>query len=432
MRALSAPYSFRWQAVTARNAMKFPAVVTMAQPVLHWLLVSLLLLGCQLPACAEDFRLWTDSSNRRLEAALVDVRDGEVTLKKRDGKVLPIGVINLGPADQDYIKKWKADVQKPEVETIARAQPASPIDMRPWPDTVSAGTEIAVETIQEDKDDRLFIYRTQHFEFRSDARLGANVVKDFGRLFESTYFAVKSLPLDLKPVPSSGYFVTRLFEDKGDYHKSGGPRGSGGLYVPSAQSILVPLDSLGVKRLGSRYTIESREDNQVLIHEITHQVMHRWFGLCMPVWLAEGFADLMASSRYRMGRFGFVRQSDNIAAFLKLREVVKDKDKQAPIVLTPLADLTKLSYTQWASHIHLRNYTSSLLLTYYFCKGDGAGDGADLNAYLRALESGVPEFAARSRFLFRDRSASQLEADVTRFWHREGLEITFGGQSTAE
>jgi len=69
-------------------------------------------------------------------------------------------------------------------------------------------------------------------------------------------YAIKSLPLQLDPrPPGNGQFVVRLFRNREDYIKAGGPQGSSGVYMVRTREILVPMDSLGVRTVGRRVAI---------------------------------------------------------------------------------------------------------------------------------------------------------------------------------
>jgi hypothetical protein len=50
-------------------------------------------------------RMWRDSKGRQLEATLVEVKDGKVTLRRKDnGKEISLPVGNLSQEDQQFLK----------------------------------------------------------------------------------------------------------------------------------------------------------------------------------------------------------------------------------------------------------------------------------------------------------------------------------------
>ena len=81
--------------------------------------VALMLLVGSLGNAAEkqEFRTWTDIKGRKLEAAMVDVRDGNVLLKLSDGKVYPWPIEKLSKADQDYVKEVQVPIDEFEKVT---------------------------------------------------------------------------------------------------------------------------------------------------------------------------------------------------------------------------------------------------------------------------------------------------------------------------
>ena len=62
------------------------------------------------PIQAEEFRSWTDSTGRfKLEAKLVSLDEGKVTLVKKDGKKMMIDLKKLSQKDQEYVAESQSD-----------------------------------------------------------------------------------------------------------------------------------------------------------------------------------------------------------------------------------------------------------------------------------------------------------------------------------
>ena len=80
-----------------------------------------MVLGCALVAllaASAEARVWTDTSGSiRVEAELVNVKDGRVYLRKPDGKIATVELQKLSPQDQEFIKSGG-------VEQAAAPQPA--------------------------------------------------------------------------------------------------------------------------------------------------------------------------------------------------------------------------------------------------------------------------------------------------------------------
>ena len=68
-------------------------------------LTSLLLL-CLAPIPARA-RTFTDTQGRKLEAEVVAVQQGQVRIRRADGKEFTLPVTTFIPADQAYLQQWK-------------------------------------------------------------------------------------------------------------------------------------------------------------------------------------------------------------------------------------------------------------------------------------------------------------------------------------
>jgi len=81
--------------------------------------------AAKLPAAAAKPRTWADSTGRfSVEATLADMKDGQVTLKRTDGRTVTLPVERLSQADQDFVK----ELQKAAAESnpFEPTQPAAP------------------------------------------------------------------------------------------------------------------------------------------------------------------------------------------------------------------------------------------------------------------------------------------------------------------
>jgi hypothetical protein len=293
-----------------------------------------------------------------------------------------------------------------------------------WPRTLALDDAPEVTAITEDAEKKIFVYRSPHYEFVSDSKLGTNVVREFGRIFESTYLVNCKLPLDLKPKPErlKEFFTATLFTNEKDYLDAGGVEGSAGIYHGGKKTIMVPLASLGVKMFGSRVTIDYQDrEFSTLIHEITHQMMNHWLGK-MPTWLTEGSAEYVSYAKYDNGKFNFSQIG---------------RDMKGTTTLLKPAELMAISGKEWSdavknSDAHM-NYRSAALLTYFFYQLDDQKDGAHMIAFFREIEQGVNTADAVAKHLLRGRTHEQLEKDMTTSYRREGVQVTFvskGGTGT--
>jgi|GEM_PF-2217926 len=308
--------------------------------------------------------------------------------------------------------------------TSAKVKPEpAPAPVGEWPKSIATDTGFEVEVVKEDKTGKTFIYRTPHFQFQADARLRVNLVREFSRIFEATFYALNQLPLqlDLRP-PKEGHFKTLLFEHERDYFEAGGPAGSAGVYMGRQRLIMIPLENLGVKKVGKGFSSESRSDNHTLIHEITHQVTHEWN---LPIWYTEGLAEYMASCRYRKGRFSMTSPGRNMKDYLKAYKGVWDKE----FTMNGVDNMLNKTHRQWSSALGgsggLANYASAGLMTTYFHHADGDGDASSIRSYLQAIRQGVKENEARTTYLIRERSMSEIQSEITKFYRRYQLKLSF-------
>lgn len=296
-----------------------------------------------------------------------------------------------------------------------------------WPAVVALNDVPEITVIKEDEEARQFIYQSAHYEFRSPARLGPSVVREFARVFETTYLANAALPLDYNPAPEFGRekFLCTLFLTKVDYLKAGGVAGSAAVYAASSRQILIPLQSLGVKLFGRKYTLDHEADNATLIHEITHQMMNAWLGR-LPIWFVEGSAEYIRMAAYERGRMSFVNRQKNLQSYLQTQGSDGKTWEMVPLQKLMTMDLRTWSATMAESgRAARRNYASAALLVYYFYHLDGRGDAHQAANFLKSLVPKDQNLQAASKHLLRERSYAELQEDVAQALRKEGFKITW-------
>lgn len=366
----------------------------------------------------------------------------ELRNRKERGKWPKIAYASAKRSDIAYAKGAPVNPGKPKVPKKPPA-PAIVVDpealgalkLEPndipaeteWPVSVHLPEPPPIETAMGEGMQR-FVYRSPHYEFQSDTKLGPDVVREFARVFEVTHMAVCKLPLDFRPAPEPlrGKFTALLFEDEEKYLAAGGMAGSAGCYKRGEKAIFVPLNSLGVKVLDGGRTLLDRGGtaNSTLIHEITHQMMNRWLPR-LPVWFAEGAAEYMVVPEYLHGRFNFNQLDAQLRRYLQRRG---SRDGKSYAMLKP-GELMGLDRERWAQMMAnasgevKQNYVSAVLLTFYFYHLDAKGEGA--TAYLRALEKGELEIDACRDHLVRGRSVETIEKEIGRAFGEIGITITF-------
>lgn len=391
------------------------------------------------PSCrAENVqpRTWVDDQGRKVEAALVGKTVDSVVLELGDGRKIPFPIVRLSRPDRDYIATWISPVdastlavgedRKPQENELSNGDLPDPEDLpKPddWPTSISAGTNIEVIEAEESTEGA-WIFDTEHFRFHCNAKLGKNVLSEFARLFEAVYAALDQSPLPLLNSKVDDLRVVRLFETVDQYMAAGGLPGSAGVFLGQSKEVLVPLDSLGVKRVGSRFSIESRDENQTLIHEIVHQLTWHW---PLGQWWIEGVAEFFAGADYSPGRLKFAGHGNSLREYLKERKGVWEEE----YVARSPAKMFTITNAEWNAEVAgngsdgVRNYASAAIIFYFFCRMDGEGDGAPMLAHLRAVKAGMDPAESINVYLLRGRSHDELAEEIARAWRRHKLDLTF-------
>lgn len=371
-------------------------------------------------------RTWTSTDGRKIEAAFVSSTADAVKIRMANGSTFEVPLARLSAEDQAFIKAQASAAPAATGEKTSAA-------LKEWPRTISLADKPEVVVVREDEEKKEFVYRSPHYEFVCDSKLGSNVVREFGRMFEATYELNCQLPLDLKPKPERlrEIFQARLFTAKADYMDAGAIEGSAGVYMSGKKALMVPLSSLGVRLVGSRVTLEQNpnaQDNGTLIHEITHQMMNHWLPV-LPTWFIEGSAEYVEMLEYNSnGKFSLIGLNRQVKAYA---ENMSRGNKT--FMMIDLEELMTIDGRRWAEALGkdgmaLENYGSAGLMTYFFYHLDGKGDAASMIAFLREVENVKTDAEsdnAVKKHLLRERSYEQLADEVKKAFRKEGVTIEF-------
>lgn len=392
-------------------------------------------------AYAQDtpaYRTWTDTGNRHVEAALVRASAAAVTLRLRSGGTITVPLANLSTPDRAWLSTQAAlptasPTASPSMATSG-ATSGSANSQGDWPRSVALEAAPNIKVVKEDPAKGEYLYSSDHFEFHCDSSLSPNVVREFSKIFEATRLLNLRLPLGLDPQPEDGRskFQAHIFTNRVDYLKAGGMKRSGGIYSPEDRAIMVPLDSLGVRRVGTHIYVDSTQDYSTLAHETTHQMMNHWLPV-LPVWYIEGSAEYVEIAKYTNGRFSLVQQDS------RLRDRLYTWGGYRTFEMVPIDELMPMSHDSWAAAFATpseswRNYASALALTYYFYHLDGPGDGSEFKNYLSAIKeshSTAEKEAVAQKYLLRGRSYATLQNDVQKALRRIGITVTFPSSKKA-
>lgn len=400
------------------------------------ILISLIMITATFSARAE-MRQWTSADGRKIDAKILGVDGSTVRLETSRGKFeLPLS--KLSKEDQAFAKEW-AEKQKAAAEESGKKMATTVgnfenLKLGQWPQYVVAELETSqIETVNAlEAAQGQFVYRTPHFEFHAPDRLSNSVIREFARIFEATYAFVDQMPIGLAPKASeNGFYKTILYMSRNDYYADGGMAGSGGMFTwrrrgnEMSGMIKVPLPNLGVEYTGTRFIVDHKKRSTTLTHEIVHQIMIRWLATSMPTWLSEGLAEVVSSQDYNNGRFKLNSMNRAIA-----EAVTRGKGRDFRMV--NLEKLMNITHSEWASDLASgqggRNYNSASVLTYYFLRLEGEGNGAHLVDFLQDITSGNRGDSyeeAQKNHLIRERSYAELEEALAKAWRSEGLKIEF-------
>ena len=258
-----------------------------------------------------------------------------------------------------------------------------------------------------------WLYKTEHFEFHSQAELTTSLVRDIARVFEATLKMIVESPWAIDPAPAEGdYYVAELYQNRSYYIQAGAPQNSGGVYSSKDKKFMVPFESLGLKKTGSRYTRDDGYEVGTLIHEITHQTMHYWLGV-LPMWFVEGSAEFVEAIPYHYGKYRPERAQANFKQFLY------DSYGGTPD-LHSVKELFPMGHRRWnevaqSQPAQLRLYASSCLMVYYFNYLDGEAGGERLNKFLKEVRG------LKDRFQAYFSGFDKYRADMKEFMKQPGV-----------
>ncbi len=372
---------------------------------------------------AAEIRFWTDVQNRKIEARMLGMEGEAVILELIDGRKIPYPLAKLSAADAEYVKSQSAvTVGKPATETDT----ALNFDA-PWPERIKFSEDPEIVVVEEDAKKKNFIYESANYRYTCDVRLAKSVVKSFAVMFEATHLFCRSLPLAIDGGDKTdGKHQILLFEKIEDYMKAGGLPQSAGVFIGGKGLVMVPLDSLGVRSVGSRYVLDRDKSSKTLPHELTHQLTpDAYFRTAALGWFSEGLAEYVAVTPYRSGAFAVKNNYRDIIDYVT---AYGDKNKGGralgnEISLPSLKTFMLQSYSTFLEQTQL-NYGGSLLITYYFLQMDGEGDGKRIKEFLKGLRKGKSREEALT-VLLDGQTFEELQEKIAKAWSRKGIDLTF-------
>lgn len=383
--------------------------------------------------------MWTNQKNQNITASLVrvfqekkgDKQVVQVTFKLKSGKKVTFPVHLLSEAHQKELQGW---IRKNPTGIAAPVPPYS------WPSQYNGNNTPKVKYIKFDQKRKAHLYRTAHFDFYVEEKISNATVSKCVAVFDTIVEAIDALPMEMDTIPKGKRprFQAILVSSREKYMQMGGIPNSGGFFSPGRNLTVIPFSSLGIVKKGNNWVFDGkRRTFETLLHELTHHATHHWYG--MPPWFEEGLAEYMSVMPYQSGRFLFTNPGSAISSSVRKYKKTVAAYQIYPKGVFKMRHPKQLFLTnrgQWNgsmsnSALSLRNYTSSMILAYFFMHEDGDGDGHHFIQWMHDWRSAV--FSRRTnqyealieKHLLRGRSYEELEKEIQDAMRRKGLRLDF-------
>ena len=394
-------------------------------------LVFLILALMVLPSSG---RIFTNQKGEKLDALLSEVKDDKVKLTLKGGRAYWVETKTLSRDDQFFVLAWIRAGERggPKAQDALNQQDSLRAkenwDDR-WPDAAKIDTNILIKTVTEDEAKRRFVYHSPNYEFICDVKLANQIVRKLALLFETTREYCRLLPIaTMKAHIPGAIFRNRiyLFGSYQNYVRNGGPPNSAGVYMSrgNAGVVMAPLTSLGVRSKGDRFIHDNKGNNDVMPHELTHQLTDSfYFQPGARGWFSEGLAEYVSATPYQTGKFLVANNIHAIKRDVTTRSKGKGRGRNLgnKIAAPDLKAYMLQSYQQFTRNANF-NYGFGLLMTYYFFHLEE--DRTNITKFLKALRSGKTGEAALKE-LRNGRTWDELEEEITKAWKQHGVVITF-------
>ncbi|QJE96832.1 hypothetical protein [Luteolibacter luteus] len=395
----------------------------------HGAFLSGLLFALSCAKSHAEQRTWTNTQGRTFQAEFVKVDGANAIFAFENGRTFATPVADLSPADRQALVR---------LQSVAPAAPATPgtAAQTPvqtnfgyaWPREIRMDGASQSKVVSEDAKTGRYIYESPHYRFTCDARLTEDVLRNFAMMFETTHKYATSVPLALHSgVIRQGRLDVLLFQSMNGYIQAGGPAGSAGCYVPSTGVVMVPMESLGLTRTSTGFSLDTAKQNKVLIHELAHQLTTReYMRSSRNGWLVEGLAEYLASTPYTWGHFRPDPQGNIVLNYVTAygEDGRFGRNLGKKLRAPRLKQFLLMDYSYFAGRNANFNYGFALLLTHYFLHMEGGGKSYRITEYLKALRAGKNDEDALAPLLGGS-TFEKLEKEFADAWRKKGIEIEF-------
>ncbi|HEX7261035.1 MAG TPA: hypothetical protein VF258_04415 [Luteolibacter sp.] len=392
--------------------------------------IKIVIAGMLLAASASvDARIWTNALGRTFEAEFVRMDGVNVIFTMPNGRAFSTPLVELSAADQAVLRTGKAP--QPAAMAAASMAVAAPSTFhRPWPREIRLDGPVACKVVSEDAKARRYIYESPGYRFTCDARVTDDALRNFSVMFEATRKYAQNLPLSLGGGgrERQGKLDILLFGSMDQYVKAGGPPSSAGCY--SRGVVLVPMTSLGLKEGGTGFSLDTSQRNNVLIHELAHQLTPDvYMATGASGWFSEGLAEYLAITPYNWGYYQPDVHGNSVKTYVTGRSGLAGMGGRVlgeNIKAPRLKDFMLMPYSKFSGPNANFNYGVGLLLTHYFFHMEGGGKAARITQFLKGLQAGHQGEAALAPLLGGS-TFEKLEGEIAAAWARQGVQIKFGG-----
>jgi hypothetical protein len=360
---------------------------------------------CQTPVVttAAGTRTWTTTDGRLFQATLLSSDGVQAVLRLANGQTGSLALVKLSPTDQVFVRtslgmntplQYRAgDLKMTEAKSGPLLQP----EKRIWPVKVEPDSiALEVKLVSEVSAAQQYVYHSQNFEFLAQDKLIGPVMKEVARTFEATRSLLEALPWGIQPKPPAdlGYYRAKFYVDRKHYIEEGGPVNSGGVYFRKDRVFRIPFQSLGLEMRGKVWVKNENYNNQTIVHEATHQMMHDFLDF-MPIWAVEGTAEYTSMLPLHNGRFASGSHERGIKDYLKNYQ---ERSGSFADLVSPL-ELLRMTSEEWHQRSNTggreqsRLYFSACMLVYFFSHLDGDRHGTAFLQYMDKLREGRDAWA---------------------------------------
>jgi len=366
-----------------------------------------------------DARTWTNTLGRTFDAEFVRLDGNSAIFVLPNGRHFSMPVAELGPEDQ---ARLSGGGRAPRNEVVAASFGS------PWPREVRLDGPVGGKIVSEDKAAGRYIYESPGYRFTSDSRLTDDALRNFAVMFEATRKYSRGLPISLGgAAQGGGRLDILLFGTRQAYARAGGPPNSAGVF--SRGVVLVPMESLGLKDVGTGFSLDVRRHNKVLVHELAHQLTpEAYFASGSIGWFSEGLAEYIAITPYTWGYFSTDVHGNVVKAYATANgaDGTGGRAIGSEILAPKLRSFFLMPYQTFSGENANFNYALGLLLTHYFFHMEGGGKAGRITKFLQGLHAGQHGEAALKPLLGGS-TYEKLEGEISAAWARMGVNIRFGG-----